>query len=117
MCPDFAFLSEVAHHAYNGAVELGHQHLNQSGMPKVHPGEQLVSEQQWQEIGNRLNLSGRELQVCRSLFLGKTRQQTATDLNVKPRTVRHHMESIHEKMKVHNRVGVVLRVIQVRDLI
>jgi len=100
-----------------GEIALKRRQVNQLELAEMHPGQQLVSEQQWQEIGRRLNLSGRELQVCQSLFLGKTRKQTASELNVKPRTVRHHMESLHVKMRVRNRVGVVLRVIQVRDFI
>lgn len=60
-------------------------------------------------------MTSRERQVCERLFQGQTRQEIATCLGIKPRTVREHLENIHSKLRVRNRIGVVLRIIQMRD--
>jgi DNA-binding CsgD family transcriptional regulator len=75
----------------------------------------LVSKRQWNSIAERLDLTERELEVVKLLFEQKTRDEIAKKLELKPRTIRHHMENIHVKLGVNNRVGVVLRIIQVRD--
>lgn len=77
--------------------------------------EGLMSERQWNDVGNAFNLTTRENQVCQRLFLGETRDAIADHLEIKPRTVRHYLESIHKKMNVKNRVGVVLRLVEARD--
>lgn len=77
----------------------------------------LMNSDQWQEVGNAFSFTYRERQVCEHLFLGATRDEIADSIKIKTRTVRHHMENIHRKMNVKNRVGVVLRVIETRDLL
>lgn len=76
-----------------------------------------MNEVQWQQVGQAFGFTNRELQICEHLFLGETRQQIADQLEIKPRTVRHYLENIHQKMNVKNRIGVVLRVISARDLL
>lgn len=75
----------------------------------------MLTDQQWEDMAEILRLTRREKEVCRELFNGYTRIQIAEHLGIKPRTVRHYMEHIHQKLVVTNRVGVVLRIIQVRD--
>ena len=79
------------------------------------PGDVLVSEHSWREIRLFAGLSKREMEVSRLIFRGRTRAEVAERLNISPRTVRHHMEILHEKLRVRNRVGLVLRIIQLRD--
>lgn len=74
-----------------------------------------MSEQSWNEISSLAGLSKRETEVCRQVFRGRTRVEVAKRLNISPRTVRHHMEILHDKLRVTNRVGLVLRIIQLRD--
>ncbi len=69
----------------------------------------------WDCIAEFAGLSTRELQVARLVFEGLTRQQVATRLGLSTRTVRHHMEMIHLKLNVGDRVGLALRLIQIRD--
>ncbi len=59
----------------------------------------------------------REGQVCRLLFEGHKRDQIAEMLGISPRTVRYHLESLHKKLKVNTRVGLVLRMVQLRDFL
>lgn len=79
------------------------------------PSHQLMLPELWLQVAEIAELTNRERRVCELLFTGLTREQIARNLKVKPRTVRQHLEHIHTKLNVHNRVGVVLRVIQIRD--
>ncbi|MEM8680215.1 MAG: LuxR C-terminal-related transcriptional regulator [Planctomycetota bacterium] len=79
------------------------------------PSDGLIATSQWTEIAGAIGLSPRECEVAQLLFQGRTRQQIAEQLQITPRTVRHYLESLHDKLDVTNRVGVVLRLIQVRD--
>ena len=78
-------------------------------------GQDQLSIQQWSDVCRGMKMSLREQQVCKLLFDGLTRQKIAEHLEISNRTVRHHMEQIHVKLNVCNRVGVVLRIIQLRD--
>jgi len=79
------------------------------------PGKSLVCDQTWQRIAKLSGLSGRECQVCRLIFEGNTRQEAAEALKISTRTVRHYLESVHSKLDVSGRVGLVLRLVQLRD--
>lgn len=81
------------------------------------PAEGLLDPQDWFNVSTFLNLTTREQQVCKSLFSGKTRPGVAAELEIKERTVRQHTENLHAKLHVGNRVEMVLRIIQIRDLL
>ena len=80
-------------------------------------GQHQLSTQQWSDVCRGMKMSLREQRVCKLLFDGLTRQKIAEQIGISNRTVRHHMEQIHVKLDVSNRVGVVLRIIQLRDLL
>jgi DNA-binding NarL/FixJ family response regulator len=69
----------------------------------------------WTEIADALHLTPREWEIVTLVFEGKTREAIANRLNVKVRTVRHHLERIYQKLDVNDKVGLVLRIIRVRD--
>ncbi len=79
------------------------------------PGKLLISEDEWTNISHILAISEREQEVCRFLFEGITREKIAEQMDIKVRTVRHYLEQLHTKLRVNNRVALVLRIIQVRD--
>jgi len=81
------------------------------------PGQQLVSEAQWEIVSSLLKLSDREQRVCRLLMDGCTRDSIGDQLGIKGRTVRQYLEQLHVKLRVDNRVSLVLRIIQMRDSI
>ena len=81
------------------------------------PGQSLVLEDQWEKVSSLLKLTKREQEVCRLLMDGSTRAAIADELGIKGRTVRQYLEQLHVKLRVNNRVGLVLRVIQIRDSI
>ena len=79
------------------------------------PGTHLIGDVEWKKISYLLAISEREQEVCRLLFEGITREEIAEKMNIKVRTVRHYLERLHTKLRVNNRVALVLRIIQVRD--
>ena len=79
------------------------------------PGTDLISDIGWKKISHLLGISEREQEVCRLLFKGITREEIADKMGIKVRTVRHYLERLHTKLRVNNRVALVLRIIQVRD--
>ena len=81
----------------------------------ANPADQLMSSRQWTQVADILQLTPREQQVAELLFNGRTRSEIGLELGMKLRTVRHHMELLHSKLQVTSRVGVVLRVISIRD--
>ena len=81
------------------------------------PGKNLISDAEWTAVKSYARLSMREGQVCRYLFEGLKRDHIAEILGISPRTVRYHLESLHKKLKVNTRVGLVLRMVQLRDFL
>ena len=95
-----------------------HQRLREmADVVSKKPGSEMLSLAQWTVAAQKLRLTNREKEVCKELFDGHTRNEIADHLGIKARTVRHYMEHIHQKLAVSNRVGVVLRIIQIRDQI
>ncbi len=76
---------------------------------------QLLTSQDWEAICATASLTKREAEVCTLLLSCKTRNAIADCLGIKPRTVRQHLENLHVKLNVTNRVELVLRVISIRD--
>lgn len=79
------------------------------------PGENLMPEEYWDRIATIADLSPREVEVCRHVFRGQTREEVAEALGLSPRTIRHHLENLHLKLRVSDRIALVLRLIQIRD--
>jgi DNA-binding NarL/FixJ family response regulator len=83
------------------------------------PGQDLLSEFEWQDIADVLSLSARELQVAKLLFEGCTRDQIGSRLR-KPSgdrlslgTVRVYIDRLYEKACVDDRTALVLRVVRI----
>lgn len=75
-------------------------------------GAALFNEATWERVAQTLRLSGRELQVVRAVFNECTEFAIAEDLRIAPRTVHMHFERLYRKLRVTNRVGLVLRVME-----
>ncbi|MCU0784082.1 MAG: helix-turn-helix transcriptional regulator [Verrucomicrobia bacterium] len=73
-------------------------------------GAELFSEDAWKAIGQSLKFSGRELEIVRGIFEDRTEYTIAADLNISPHTVHTHVDRLHHKLHVANRVQLVLRV-------
>jgi DNA-binding CsgD family transcriptional regulator len=70
----------------------------------------MLSDQAWREIARSLTLSARELQIVRGVFDDHTDFAIAADLGISPHTVHTHIERLHHKLAVADRVELVLRV-------
>lgn len=88
-----------------GAIQATSSHLRLAG-------SSLLSEAQWAETARALRFSGRELQIVRGVFDGRTESAIAADLSIAPRTVDTHLERLYRKLTVRTRVGLVLRVME-----
>jgi len=73
-------------------------------------GAELFSEDAWKAIGQSLKFSGRELEIVRGIFEDRTESAIAADLQISPHTVHTHVERLHHKLRVANRMQLVLRV-------
>ena len=74
-------------------------------------GAAIFSELAWGKIAESLDLSGRELQVVRGVFDDAKESAIAATLGISPHTVHTHLERLHHKLRVVDRVGLVLRII------
>jgi DNA-binding NarL/FixJ family response regulator len=77
-----------------------------------HPGEGLLSADDWNRIAAKFALSRRELDVARLIFEGKSRSQLARDLRCAEGTVRVYIDRLFAKLHVEDRLGMVLRVVR-----
>ncbi len=80
---------------------------------KVFPGSAVFSDSAWSEVGRSLRLSHREFQIARGIFDDLTELNIAANLGISAHTVHTHVERLHRKLAVANRVELVLRVIDV----
>jgi DNA-binding NarL/FixJ family response regulator len=70
----------------------------------------VFSEQAWKAVGQSLKFSGRELEIVRGIFEDRTEWAIAADLHISPHTVHTHVDRLHHKLHIANRVQLVLRV-------
>jgi len=74
------------------------------------PSSVLLSERAWRLVSRSLGLSVRELQIVRGTFDGRTEAAIGADLGISAHTVHTHVERLHRKLQVPDRVGLVLRI-------
>jgi two-component system NarL family response regulator len=83
---------------------------------KVHAGGSFVDPAVAAELAQRAmsgpSLSDREIEVLRMISAGKSNKEIAAALFVAESTVKTHVASIHEKLKVTDRTEAVVRAIQ-----
>ena len=80
--------------------------------PPGSPGSMVFSNQAWNRIVGGLRLSRREGEIVRGVFDDKTEYAIATELGMSPHTVHTHVERLHQKLGVADRVQLVLRILQ-----
>jgi DNA-binding NarL/FixJ family response regulator len=78
--------------------------------PRRPPGSAMLSDLAWQEIARSLKLSARELQIARATFDDRKESAIADELGIAPRTVHEHIERLHRKLEVTDRLQLVLRI-------
>ena len=58
------------------------------------------------------NLTERELEVLKLLVTGKSNREIGDEIFVTSHTIKAHLDSIYNKLKVHNRVQAVVEYIK-----
>jgi len=75
-------------------------------------GANIFGPTAWQDLADRLRLSGRELEVVRGIFGGAKEAVIARDTGMSPHTVHEHLRRLHRKLGARDRVEVVLAVVR-----
>ncbi len=76
------------------------------------PGSAVFQDQTWHEIIRHLRLSFREGEIVRGVFNDQTEFAIANNLGISPHTVHTHLERLHKKLGVADRVQLVLSITQ-----
>lgn len=71
----------------------------------------LFTDDRWPRLAGRLCLTPRQGQIARLICRGRTNRQIATELRISPDTVRMHLRGLFERLEIHERVGVVVRLV------
>lgn len=67
-------------------------------------------EDAWNGIALRLDLSPRQIEVCRGVIVGQRDKEIAISLGMSSRTVQTHMGRLYEKLGIQNRAELATRV-------
>jgi len=78
--------------------------------PLAFPGHDLFSQSKWDEIGHRLKLSHRELEVVRLCFDDLKESAIAGILAISSHTVHTHVGRLYTKLGVRSRTELLVRV-------
>ena len=73
--------------------------------------DDLISEEEWTELGQYLGLSEQQTEVVRRIFCGKSRHEIACELAIRPGTVRTQISRIYREFGVSNRVQLAVYVL------
>jgi len=71
----------------------------------------LFTGRQWRTLAKSFGLSTRQMQIARLICQGLTSRELATALRIAPDTVRMHRRVLFEKLGVHDRVGIPVRLV------
>ena len=80
------------------------------GQQEARIGHLLFSFHTWTRIGCQLSLSPRELEIVKGIFDDRCEQVIAGNLGISTHTVHTHISRLYQKLNVHSRVTLVLRI-------
>jgi DNA-binding CsgD family transcriptional regulator len=69
----------------------------------------MLDDRQWCYLRSRYDLTVREQQIARLICQGLRTVAIAEHLRIRPGTVKTHIRNIYRKIKVKNRVNLLLR--------
>ena len=72
---------------------------------------EVISEQEWDRVRQYFRLSLLQTEIMRRLCEGRSRQQIAREMTIRPRTVRTTAERLYRQFGVSDRVQLVLHVL------
>ena len=70
-----------------------------------------ISQEEWIELRQYLGLSQLQTEIVRRLFRGKSRQEIAREMAIRPRTVRTQIDHLYREFGVSNRLQLVLHLL------
>ena len=77
---------------------------------KLEEGKAVLTDHAWSRVGASLLISGCQLEVVRLVFEGATEVSIAGELGISQHTVHTHINRIHHKLEVGDRVELVMRI-------
>lgn len=66
----------------------------------------------WKVVERRYSLSPRQREIAELICDSKSNEEIASDLGITTNTVRMHVKLLYEKLGVHDRVGVAMKLLQ-----
>lgn len=69
----------------------------------------LLDQRQWAYLSRRYDLTPREVQIAELVCRGLRHGSIAGQLNIQPGTVKTHIRNIYRKVKVKNKMNMLLR--------
>lgn len=78
-----------------------------------HPLSELFNSQEWKSIASHLGLTAQQVRIARLICLGYTNPEIAVQIGRAPETVGMHTRGVFQKLGVHHRVGVPVRLVLV----
>ena len=75
------------------------------------PGSALLSGEAWAAVTHSLGLTEHQIAIIQAVFDDAKESTIAADLGISPHTVHTHLDRLHRKLGVHDRVELVLRVV------
>ena len=70
----------------------------------------LLSDQEWTQLTQELELTPRQAEIIRHLLLGKSDKQIAKELTISVPTVRTHLGRLFQKLGLSDRVELILHI-------
>lgn len=93
----------------------GNTIMNDSNYKK--PKLILLNTKQWSYVKHLYNLTPRERQIAEQICQGLGNGGIAKNLRIKPGTVKTHTRNIYRKVRVRNKIAMLLRFLNdVRDI-
>lgn len=71
----------------------------------------ILSEQDWTVLRQHLGLSVRQAEIVKGLFYGKSHEEIARQLAIRPRAVRAQMGRLYHAFGVSDRLELILHVL------
>jgi len=69
----------------------------------------LLDGSQWSYLSKRYELTHREVQIAALICQGLRQSSIARQLDIRPGTVKTHIRNIYRKVKVKNKISMLLR--------
>ncbi len=80
-----------------------------AGKPDLGRSLMLLDRTQWLYLSRRYDLTPREVQIAELVCQGLRHGSIAGRLNIQPGTVKTHIRNIYRKVKVRNKMNMLLR--------